>query len=60
MDPNMHVIWADGQEWIVKREDQQYFYRPEGEYGTWEKGTPPGIHKGDMDMIFYNNLNVPR
>lgn len=55
MDPDKQWVCANGQEWIVKREDNQYFYRPEGEYGQWMPGTPPGIHERDMDVIFFTN-----
>jgi hypothetical protein len=53
MDPSMHVVWANGQEWVVKREHHHYFYRLENDYGAWKKGTPPGTCQADMDMIFH-------
>ena len=59
-DPDMHVLWVEGQEWIVKRVDHQYFYRPEGDYGIWKKGTLPGLSKSDMDLIFHTNQNEAR
>jgi len=55
MDPDMQWVCVNGQEWVVKREDDHYFYRPEGDYGTWTPGTPPGIHERDMDNMFRTN-----
>ena len=55
MDPDMQWVCVNGQEWVVKREDDHYFYRPEGDYGKWTPGTPPGIHERDMDNMFRTN-----
>ena len=52
MDLDKHVVWANGQEWIVKQEHHQYFHRLENNYGNWIPGTPPGTCKADMDMLF--------
>lgn len=54
MDPEMQWVSSQGQEWIVKREENKYFYRLEGEYGPWIPGTPPGIYERDMDLMFYS------
>ncbi len=35
MDLDILVVWAEGQEWAVKEEENRYSYRLEGEYGEW-------------------------
>lgn len=52
MESDMHVVWTDGQEWVVKRERNQYFYRAEGDYGPWARGIPPEICQRDLDVVF--------
>jgi hypothetical protein len=29
---DMRIVWAAGVEWMVKRQDDQYVHRPEGDY----------------------------
>jgi hypothetical protein len=55
MESNRQILWAHGQKWVVKREKDQYFYRLEDNNGTWKQGTPPGIRKRDMEIIFNAN-----
>ena len=52
LEDNMIVLWADGYEWIIKREHHQYFHRKEGDYGPWHPGTPPGTRQTDVDLAF--------
>lgn len=52
MESDMHVIWGDGQEWVVKREHNHYLYRAEGDYGPWARGIPPEICQRDLDVMF--------
>lgn len=54
MDQNIHVWWANGQEWVVKWENDQCFYTPETEGETWNAGTPPETCPRDMDKNFEN------
>ena len=48
----MWIVWAAGIEWIVKLQDEQYFHRPEGEYGTWRPGLPPDTCEPDVALAF--------
>ncbi len=45
-------LWADGQDWVIKRSNKQYFYRPEGKYGEWKPGLPPGTFEPDIAILF--------
>jgi hypothetical protein len=45
-------LWADGHQWVIKRQNNQYFYRPEGKYGDWKPGIPPDAFKPDVDTLF--------
>ncbi|MCA9499303.1 MAG: hypothetical protein MRJ67_16400 [Nitrospirales bacterium] len=45
-------LWADGEDWIIKRQHHQYFHRPDGKYGDWKPGLPPGVVKQDVDTLF--------
>ena len=54
-ESNRQIVWAEGQKWVVKRIKDQYFFRLEGEEGTWKQGAPPGTRKRDMEIIFNAN-----
>jgi hypothetical protein len=45
-------VWAEGHDWVIKRQNNQYSYRPEGKYGDWKPGLPPGALKPDVDTLF--------
>lgn len=49
---SMRIAWADGTEWIIKREDDKYFHRPEGNYGEWQEGPPPDMSIQDLELLF--------
>ena len=48
----MWIVCAAGVEWVVKRQDDQYFHRPEGEYGAWQPGLPPETYERDVALAF--------
>jgi hypothetical protein len=54
-ESNRQILWADVQKWLVKREKKQYFFHLKGKEETWKQGTPPGIRKRDMEIIFNAN-----
>ena len=31
-------LWAEGEDWILKRSNNEYFHRPDGKYGEWQPG----------------------
>lgn len=45
-------LWADGEDWVIKRQHNQYFHRPDGKYGDWKPGLPSGVVKPDVDTLF--------
>ena len=45
-------LWADGQDWVIKRHNNEYFHRPDGKYGDWKPGLPPDTFKPDVDTLF--------
>ena len=50
-EDEMRIVWAAGVEWMIKRQDNQYVQRPEGDYGAWRPGIPPGTHESDVDHV---------
>jgi hypothetical protein len=54
-ESNRQILWADVQKWLVKRGKKQYFFHLKGKEETWKQGTPPGIRKRDMEIIFNAN-----
>jgi len=48
----MRIVWAAGVEWMVTLQDDQYFHRPEGDYGAWRPGIPPDTHEADVALMF--------
>lgn len=53
-EDNMKIVTVGVSDWIVKEEDGQYFNRPEGEYGVWQLGIPPGTLMAEVDWTFQN------
>jgi hypothetical protein len=49
---DMRIVWAAGIEWMIKRQDDQYVQRPEGDYGAWQPGIPLGSHESDVAYVF--------
>lgn len=45
-------LWAEGHDWVIKRQNNQYFYRPDRKYGNWIPGIPPGSFQLDIDTLF--------
>jgi hypothetical protein len=45
-------LWAEGEDWILKRSNNEYFYRPDGKYGEWQPGLPPGVFDMDVTTLF--------
>lgn len=45
-------LWAEGVDWVIKRQNRQYFFRTEGKPGAWETGLPPGVFLPDVEMLF--------
>ena len=49
---DMEIVWAAGVKWVVKLQDDQYFHRPEGNYGAWQSGIPPDTRESDVNLVF--------
>lgn len=45
-------IWAEGEDWIIKLQNNQYFHRPDQKYGEWKPGLPPGVFAMDVATLF--------
>jgi hypothetical protein len=45
-------VWVEGQDWVIKRQNNQYSHRPDGKNGDWKSGLPPGAFKPDIDTLF--------
>jgi hypothetical protein len=45
-------LWAEGEDWIIKLQNNQYFHRPEGKYGEWQLGLPAGVFAMDVETLF--------
>lgn len=45
-------LWAEGEDWIIKRQNNQYFHRPDQKYGDWKPGLPPGVFAMDVATLF--------
>ena len=50
MKEEIFQIWAEGENWIIKREDFEYFHRLDGKPGPWKDGLPPGVIPSDVDL----------
>jgi len=45
-------LWAEGEDWVIKRQNNQYSHRPDQKYGDWQTGLPPGVFPPDVEMLF--------
>jgi len=57
---NMRIITVGLTEWVIKEEDDQYFHRPEGDYGSWQPGIPPGTTLTEVALAFHKWSGLPR
>ena len=48
----IRVVWGIGMDWVVLCRDDQYFHRPEGDYGTWRPGIPPDTFEAEVAHCF--------
>lgn len=46
-------FWAEGEAWIIKRHNDEFFHRPDGKYGEWQTGLPPGVFPLDAELLFH-------
>ncbi len=46
------TVWAAGKNWVIKRRNRKYFYRPDRETGEWKQGIPPETLEAEIDMLF--------
>ena len=51
-EEEIRQIWAEGQDWIIKRCNNEYFHRPEGKSGNWKTGLPSGVFSPDVETLF--------
>lgn len=51
-EEEIRQLWAEGEDWIIKRCNNEYSHRLDGKYGEWVKGLPPGIYSPDVEMLF--------
>ena len=45
-------LWADGEDWVIKRQHNQYWHRPDQRPGPWKAGLPPGVFPPDAELLF--------
>lgn len=45
-------LWAEGEDWVIKLQNNQYFHRPDQKYGDWRPGLPPGVFDMDVATLF--------
>lgn len=45
-------LWAEGEDWVIKRQNNQYSHRPDQKYGDWQPGLPPGVFAMDVETLF--------
>ena len=45
-------LWAEGEDWVIKRQNNQYSYRPDGKPGPWKTGLPPGVFHPEVETLF--------
>ncbi len=45
-------LWAEGEDWVIKRQNNQYSHRPDQKYGDWQPGLPPGVVALDVETLF--------
>ncbi len=51
-EEEIRQLWADGEDWVIKRKNDQFFFRPDGKYGDWQRGLPPGVFTPDVVTLF--------
>jgi hypothetical protein len=51
-EEDIKTVWAAGKNWVIKRKNHQYFYRPDREYGDWKSGLPPDTFEAEIDVLF--------
>jgi squalene cyclase len=51
-DEEIRQLWAEGEDWVIKRQNNQYSHRPDQKYGNWRPGLPPGVFEMDVDTLF--------
>ena len=45
-------LWAEGEDWVIKRYKNEYFHRPDGKHGAWKAGLPAGVFSMDVETLF--------
>ena len=45
-------LWANGEDWVIKRHNRQYWYRADQKPGPWKSGLPPGVFLPDAEVLF--------
>jgi hypothetical protein len=45
-------LWAEGEDWVIKRHNNQYWYRADQKPGPWKSGLPSGVLPSDAEMLF--------
>ncbi len=51
-EEEIRQLWAEGEDWVIKRQNEQYSHRPDQKYGDWQPGLPPGVFEPDIEMLF--------
>lgn len=51
-EEDIKTVWAAGKNWVIKRKNHQYFYRPDRESGEWKPGIPPDTFEPEIDILF--------
>ena len=51
-EEEIRQLWAEGEDWIIKRCNNEFSHRPEGKYGDWQTGLPPGVFLPDVETLF--------
>lgn len=51
-EEEIRQLWAEGEDWVIKRRNHEYSHRPEGKYGEWVTGLPPGVFPPDVETLF--------
>ena len=51
-EEEIRQLWAEGEDWIIKRHNNQYSHRPDQKYGDWQPGLPAGVYEVDVATLF--------
>ena len=51
-EEEIRQLWAEGEDWVIRRQNNQYFHRPDQKYGEWKPGIPPGTFEPDIETLF--------